>query len=302
MPIVQPGQVPTYAPSPAVDLSGYDDSNRTRFLFNGSQFVKARLALSRPSFGYVGYMDTDFEDVISHKSYLTVGGKYALIDGDRATPVATGVPTSGGFVLIGFPVAISTTQVVLWSTSHLDYYSLFKVKYTYDDPDTVATPFYFEATVTDSVEEFDFIENKYKYTVTLDGAYTAKYFKIYIGATTTLSSSYTTGSTVSVVSTTGFPTSIIIGGRISIGIDSFVYTGVGGTSFTGVSGLSAHSDGERVVFTPNFAQYITEVEIGESYDPILEFWNTSGEQATPQSLSDDLYYDIVYDKSTELCS
>jgi len=302
MPIVQPGQVPTYEPSPAVSLSGYDDSDRTRLLFNGSQFVKARLALSRPSFGYVGYFNSALGDVISHKNYKTLAGKYALVDGDRGAPVATGVPTYGDFILVGFSVQVSTSEVVLWSTAHLDYYDLLKVKYTYDNPDVVTTPFYFDATVSSVVETFDFDENKYKYTITLDGSYTAKYYKVYLGASTTLSSGYTEGGgTLSVLSTSGFPEVILSGDDMeSSDGDGFVYTGKTGSTFTGVSGLEDLAISSTVLFRPGFAEYITEVEIGSSYEPLLEFWNTSGTYMTPQVLSDDFYYDIVYDKSTEL--
>lgn len=303
MPIVQPGQVPTYTPSPAVSLTGYDDSDRTRFLFNGNQFVKARLALTRPEFGYVGYYDTSLDETIAYKNYKTTDGKYVIVDGDVQEAQATGVPTSSlsHFLLVGFPVQVSTTTVVVWSTAHFDYYELFAVRYTYDDPDVVASPFYFDAGVSSVVEEYDFTESKYKYTITLDNTYTAKYFMIHASKLTTLSSDVTAGDgTVNVVSTTGFPSSMS-DAYVSIAGDTFTYTGTGGTSFTGCAGVSSdHTTGDNVVFRPVFAHEVTEVEIGSSYVPLLEFWNTDGSQATSRTLDDDFYYDIVYDKSTDV--
>jgi hypothetical protein len=302
MSIVQPGQVPTYTPSPPVTLTGYSDSDRTRFLFNGNQFVKARLDLTRPSFGYVGYYDTELDETIEYKNYKTTAGKYVLVDGDRQEAQATGAPQSykSHFIIIGFPVQVSTTSVVIWSTSRFDYYSFFSVQYTYDNPDVVSSPFYFDAGVSSVVEAFDFTENKYKYTITLDGSYTARYFKIDASKLTTLASDVSAGATsITVASTTGFPDSIS-DQYVSVEGDVFLYTSKTGTVFNGVSGVDSHSTGDNVLFRPIFAHLVTEVEIGTSYTPLLEFWNTNGSQATSRVLDDDFYYDIIYDKSQDI--
>lgn len=138
MTIVQPGRVPTYTPDPAVTLSSYSDADRTRFLFNGSQFIKARLAVSRASYAYVGTAPSG----TTYTEYKNSSGEYVLVDGNVYVPVATGAPTSANaqVVVVGFPITVTTSEVVFWSTSFLDYYTSFIVEYSYDGSYYFAVP------------------------------------------------------------------------------------------------------------------------------------------------------------------
>lgn len=322
MTVIQPGKVPTYSPSPAVTMTGYDDSDRTRFLFNGSQFVKAKLVIARPSFAYVGYVNYLFEDTIAYKSYLDINGKQALVNGERYVPQATGVPASGygSFVLVGFPVQVTTSSIVLWSTSHLSFYGNLKVYYTYDNPDDVETPFYFEATVSSVSESYDSLEARYagesppsglyKYTIALDSSYTARYFKISANQFCTAQSAINYGDTsITVDSTSVFPSTWLSGEGLCF-YDKYIlkhnvtYTGKSGSSFTGVAGIPALGAGDPcavagtyVILNPSFAEYLTEVELVSTYEPVLEIWNTNGTQASSQDLDYDNYYDITYDNA-----
>jgi hypothetical protein len=186
MTVVQPGIVPTYTPNPAVTLTGYSDTDRTRFLYNGSQFVKAKLAITRPSFAYVGSKSGEVS-TFSYKDYKTVDGKYALVNEERYIPVATGTPASGNFVIVGFPAQILASSIVLWSTSNISSYGNIMIYYTYDNPDEVVSPYYFSVASTE-IETYDFTEKRtptesppsglYKYTITFTSSITARYFGV----------------------------------------------------------------------------------------------------------------------------
>lgn len=318
MTIVQPGKVPTYSPSPEVSLSGYTDSDRTRFLFNTSQFVKARLAVTRPSFGYVRLVGNGATSSTWYINYKTLDGKYALVNGEKYVPVATGAPSTSypHSVVIGFPTQVTTSSIVLWSTSHLDCYPYFRVYYTYDSP--TGSPYYFEATVSSITETYDADIQRYegevppsglyKYTITLGETYSARYFKIEPTRTATVTTQVEYGqNTINVDSTAGFPSywAVTTDGFYTHNYNrTTIYTGKTSTAFTGVSipatylGAPAYlSAGSVVFYAYKFAHLLTEVDVIETASPILELWNTNGTPASPQELDDDYYYDIAYDNS-----
>lgn len=318
MTIVQPGQVPTYSPSPAITLSSYDDSDRTRFLFNGSQFIKARLVSSRPSFAYVGV----YPEVTSHTEYKTSDGKFVLVDGVKYVPVASGAPTyfTSQAVVVGFPVSVTTSEVVFWGTSFLDYYSSFKVEYSYDGS------FYFDISGVSTVWEWDTTARlyegeepptgQYKYTITLGSSYTAKYFRLSSYHTAVLDATFADGATtMTVESTSNFPDSWAssVGIRFTGLKDGggtvaryITYTSKTDTTFVGVALSSAIGDdvvvdsSSVVEMIPGFALDVTEIDVLGTYDPIMEVWDTDGTQASSQSLSNTYYYDLCFDTHSDV--
>lgn len=318
MTIVQPGQVPTYTPSPAITLSNYSDSDRTRFLFNGSQFVKARLVSSRASYAYVGTSPSG----TTYTNYKTSDGKYALVNGDNYVPVATGAPTDAGAqaVLIGFPVVVTTSEIVFWSTTMIDYYSSIKVEYSYDgsyyfDVTSESTSWAWDSTAR-WYEGEDPPTGQYKFTISLGASYSAKFFRISCYQTSLLDATYNDlAETITVVSTAGFPdswsesTGMVIQGDTDIGGWAYKYvqyTGKTGTTFTGVSISSAIGANietgadSKVMMIPGFAADITEIDVLGTYSSVLEFWDTDGSQASSQTLDDDYYYDICFDTDSDV--
>ena len=74
MSVVHPGKVQTNNPS--VTLSNYSDADRTRFLYNGTQFIKAKLVVPRASYAYVGYIYGDGEAQSTlYTDYKDVSGR-----------------------------------------------------------------------------------------------------------------------------------------------------------------------------------------------------------------------------------
>jgi len=318
MAIVQPGKVPTYTPDPAVSLSGYDDSDRTRLIFNGSQFVKASLIRSVPTYVYVGIAPLGTH----YQSYKTSDGKYALANGERYIPVATGVPPSGyaSSLLVNYPVTVSTDEIVLWGTAMIPYYDNLKVEYSYDGS------FFFDIGGSSVTWSFEDQEEQtpgeispsglYKFVISLGASYSARYFRVSAYQNPLLSAPLTQGNTtIAVTSTTGFPDewltfdgAYVLGNTDSYGIRGtyITYTGKTGTSFTGVSYQTAlpadllEDSSGKVLFKPSFADDLTEVEVLASTSALLEFWNSDGTSASSQTLADDSYYDIVYDKAEDV--
>lgn len=310
---IQPGKVPTYQPSPAVSLSGYDDSDRTRFIFNGSQFVKAALEVSEPSFAYVTSASTN---------YKTVDGKYALVNGERYIPVAYGTPGTGTWtdVRVGFPITVSTSSITIWSTSYLSYYDSMAVSYSYDGS------FYFDISGSSVSWSFESSEEQYpgesppsglyKYVIDLGASYSARYFKIHATHQTTYTSQVSSSdTTIYLSSTDGFPDQWLsfsselfisgdeVGGSTTIQ-RNITYTGKTATSLTGVSfessfsgSLEVNSNG-IVRFKPSFAEDFTEIEF-LTYTPTFEFWDTDGSIASSSTLPYDKYYDVAYDKDED---
>ncbi|KKK88500.1 hypothetical protein LCGC14_2742560, partial [marine sediment metagenome] len=178
---VQPGKVATYDPS--VTLTNYSDSGRTRFLHNGTQFVKAKLISSRATFAHVGYVSGG-NDVTGYTNYVDSNGDYVLVDGSKYIPEATGGPSPGfgNYIIVSYPLQVSTSEIIFWTISQLSFYSDFVVKYSYDGTT------YFSATVSTVVETYDNDiarrvgdvppSGEYVYTLTLGSTYTARYFKV----------------------------------------------------------------------------------------------------------------------------
>lgn len=320
MAIVQPGKVPTYTPGPAVSLSEYDDSDRTRLIFNGSQFVKASLVISTPTYVYLGPAPTG----TAYTKYKTSSGKYALANGERYVPVATGAPPAGAaeMVVVAYPVTVSTSEVVLWGTEMLSYYDSLYVEYSYDGS------FYFTITGSSVSWSFESDEEQYegesppsglyKYSIDLGATYSAKYFRISAYYDPLLSASLSQGSTtINVSSTAGFPdewlsfdNGLYVGGEIDGGGGAvewipITYTGKTSTSFTGVSyespmsGDYLENSSGKVYFLPSYAENLTEVEPLGSFEALLEFWDTDGTKASSETLAYDKYYDIVYDNNED---
>ncbi len=318
MTIVQPGQVPTYTPDPAVTLSSYSDADRTRFLFNGSQFIKARLAVSRASYAYVGTAPSG----TTYTEYKNSSGDYVLVDGNVYVPVATGAPTAvnAQTVVVGFPITVTTSEIVFWGTSFLDYYTSFIVEYSYDGSysftvPTVTTTWAWDA-AAQIVEDEEPATGQYKYTLSLDASYSAKFFRVSSYHTTLLDATFTSGATtISVDSTTGFPdswassTGVNLQGTDGAGhtVDTAItYTGKTADSFTGVSLLTAFAydvivdSTSKVVMAPGFAADMTEIDILGTYSPILEVWDTDGSQASSQALTNNFNYDICFDTDSDV--
>lgn len=316
---VQPGKVPTYTPDPAVSLTNYSDTDRTRLLHVGSQFVKARLVASRASYayvGYYGYSPTSLQGTqyINYTNYKTISGDYALIDGSTESPQATGAPLSGKgeVVVVGYPVQVSTDTVTLYSPSFFDFYELFKVQYSHNGSD------YFDAT-TDSVD-YEFTGGVYVFSVNLTSTITGRYFKISAYATTTTTATFTDDpSSFTVADTSDFPSSwnslgdIYVYGKFdahplgtSHYLSDFTYTGSTGTSFTGVTlGEANPGDdveiGARIYTVFSFGDIITEIDVVGITEPVLQFWDKgSGSQGTSKDLEYDFYYDIIYDKDEDV--
>ena len=318
MTIVQPGQVPTYSPDPAVTLVNYSDLDRTRFLFNGSQFIKARLASSRASHAYVGVSPSG----TTYTEYKTGDGKYALVNGVNYVPVATGSPTeaSAQAVVVGFPVLVTTTSIVFWGTSLLDYYDSFKIEYSYDGSSFfniagVTSDWAWDATAR-LYEGEEPPTGQYKYTVSLGSSYTAKYFRLSTYHTAALGSTFAdAATTMTVDSTTNFPSSWAEsigmtftglkngGGNVT---RSITYTGKTSNTFTGVVVSSGIGDSvvvdssSKVVMVPGFAADVTEIDVLGTYEPIMEVWDTDGSQASSQTLSNTYNYDLCFDSYSDV--
>lgn len=318
MTIVQPGQVPTYTPDPAISLTGYSDSDRTRFLFNGSQFIKARLVSSRASYAYVGASPSG----TTYTQYKTSDGKYALVNGDNYIPVATGAPVDANAqtVVVGFPVSVTSTEIVFWSTSMIDYYDSIKVEYSYDGSyyfniSGVSTSWAWDSTARLYAGE-DPPTGQYKFTISLGASYTARYFRISTYHTAILASTFADGATTMTVdSTSGFPESwsessgIVFQGELDgpgTAWEYMMYTGKTASTFTGVSFSGLIGDdvivdsSSKVTMVPGFAADITEIDVLGTYEPILEVWDTDGSQASSQTLENDYYYDICFDTYSDV--
>lgn len=310
---VQPGQVPTYDPS--VTLTNYSDSNRTRFLYNGNQFVKARLVSSRASYAYVGSISSSLYSTwtTSYTNYKNMSGDYVLVDGEMYTPQATGAPPAGNahYVIIHFPIQVATSEIILWSLSHLDFYGSFSVSYSYDGS------YYFDISGVSTQESYDDTVQRvegespptgeYKYTISLGSTYTARYFRIsvYQHTTTTAEIDMASDTTIQVSSTTGFPSSWLTSTNspLCVGIYGFTYTAKTSTTFTGVTfsaAAGAIALSSHVWSRFSFAEYLTEVDVVGVEEPILEIWDSDGSQASSQDMDYDYYYDIVYDRDKDV--
>jgi len=226
----------------------------------------------------------------------------------------------GHYIVVGFPVSVSTNEVKFWSTTRLSFYDSLAVSYSYD------ASFYFDATVSSVVEYFDnTIQTRegespaigeYRYTITLSSSYTARYFKIHAHhSTLTTTSTSDGGVDLTVASTTGFPdlwtdftgTPLRVYGTTDTGHRSFgfIYTSKTATKFENITtdavdwgaGGESLNIGSVVYCRFSFAEYVTEVEIVDNPTPMLEVWDTDGSQAASQDLDRTYYYDITYDSS-----
>jgi len=320
---VQPGIMPTYTPDPSVSLSGYDDSDRTRFLHTGSQFVKARLIASRASYAYCGYhLSTTSTEYITYTDYVDSNGNYVLVDGSTYIPEATGAPAANQdhIIEVGYPIQVSTSTIYIYSPVFFDFYEYFKVRYSHNGSD------YFDTTVSSvswvfddtlKIRETEVIPTgQYKYSINLSSSVTARYFRIDAYSSAISSDSLGAGATsITSVDTTDFPSTwTSMGDFYFYGtyaspppagpnfLSSFTYTGKTDTSFTGVtfeSGApgSTVNAGGTVSTLFSFAGDVTEIDVVGISDPVLEFWDVgTGVAAASKSLEKDYYYDIVYDK------
>ena len=97
MAIVHPGKVQINDPS--VTLTGYSDTDRTRFLYTGAQFVKATLINPKATFAYVYSLSTGGP----WEEYKDLNGLYALVNSEKYIPIATGAPdpTKANEVIVG---------------------------------------------------------------------------------------------------------------------------------------------------------------------------------------------------------
>ena len=310
---VQPGKVPTYTPSPNVQLEDYEDSDRTRFVFNGSQYVKASLVSSKPSFAYVGYNNSS-SYVMFYTEYKDSSGKYALVNGEYYIPEATGLPSSSysNVILVGFPTQISTSEITLWGISMLGFYENLTVSYSYDGD------FFFDIAGSSVVFGYDADKQRrvdespptglYYFTITLGATYTARYFRVQAYKKTLLTQTVPIGGAASLLvnSTAGFPTTCLSGGAVfveSVSGDNYyiTYTGKTATSFTGVSYVTSPlyestASVHGVIFKGDFAHFLTETVVVGSAEPTLEFWDTDGSKATTKVLDKIDYYDIAHDR------
>ena len=311
----QPGKLPTYTPDPNVNLSNYDDSDRTRFLHVGSQFVKARLEASRAYYAYVGIRSgtSSTHESFPYTEYKNLDGEYALIDGDTDFPQATGAPTSGNghVILVGYPTQVTTSVIYLYSPTFLDFYELFNVSYSHNEID------YFDADV--SSVTYIFSGGVYKFSINLTSSITGRHFKIDAHHTTTTSATYTSSSTsLSVNSASEFPSEwlsmndIYIYGELEsagpLGQTEhnayMTYTGKTGSSFTGVTFSEAPvgtvKSGALITTLFSFGDKISEIDIVGITEPVLQFWSKgTGTQGTSKTLQHDFYYDVIYDKDSD---
>jgi hypothetical protein len=130
-----------------------------------------------------------------------------------------------------------------------------------------------------------------------------------------------TDVSISVSDTSEFPSEWLTYGSVSLasysvdfgfgstpiqGVFDLSYTGKGSTSFTGVTfDLSLDSSyivhaGALVCFYPDFANSVTEIQVSNLADSLLEFWDTDGSQASSETLEKSNYYDICYDSASSV--
>lgn len=301
----QPGTVASF--DPVVTLSGFSAGSRDRFMFNENQLVLAKLQQPSPIFATARSRSTD-GTYTDFDNYRNLEGKFAYIDGSFQALNTTGVPTSDVHQIeIGFDQQITTDTIVFWSTSFVDTDLIF-VEYSFDNNT------WFDAGTFSWVQEFDDTiaqfpgddppTGEFKYTGTRSsGDLTARYWRIRGDA----EASYVSDSgsnpnkTVTVDSTDFFDTS---GTVYAVGSGSDVtitYTGTTSTTFTGADvqpdSLAA---GYTIFSLYAFGNGVTEVQILQTLNPILEHWNSDGSQAVTNAVEGSQYYDMAYDKNDDV--
>jgi hypothetical protein len=252
MSIIHPGKLAIQ--DPTVTLSNYDDGDRTRFLYNGNQFIKAKLSTSRPSYAYVGSITNAGLEYIGYTEYKDTNGNYVLVNDEKYIPEATGAPTatSANIIIVGFSSQISTSEVYFWTTSYIET-DYIHAQYSYDgstyfDISGESFSWRFDADIQQRPGESPPV-GEYEYTISLGASYTFRYLKLTTRVSTSTTSSTSSGATiVNVLDTGDFQDSSVdykqyLYGEFNfsgpVGAAKFkvpfIYTGKTSTTFTGMS-------------------------------------------------------------------
>lgn len=301
----QPGTVSSFTPS--VALSGFSSGSRDRFMFNEDQLVLAKLQQPRPVFAHARSRATTGA-YTDFTQYRNVSGEYTYIDGSFQALNTSGVPTSDVHqIVIGFDQQVPTSTIRFWSKGFVDT-TLLAVEYSFDNIT------WFSAGTTTWVQFFDdTIEvfpgdipptGEFRYTGTFASTITARYWKIRgdIQTTFTSKSGTSPSETITVASTTGFPSSgSAYATKTSSSDIAITYTGKSPTTLTGSTVSPDTLSSGYVIFTLYaFGNNVTEVQIILSSDPVLQHWNSDGTQAVSVQVEGQDYYDIAYDRNDDV--
>lgn len=293
----QPGTVISFNPS--LSLSGFSAVSRDRFMFNENQLVLAKI--QQPEAITASATNVSNIYTFTHfNEYRNLDGDLAYIDNLFYNLSSPGVPTlSVHRITIGFDLQVLTNTFKIWSVGFIDTTLLF-AEYSFDNVT------WFPVGNITWVQQFvDTIElfpgespptGEFVYTGTLATPVTARYWRLRSDAQTNWVSGVS--STITVVSTTSFPTSgsllLIRAGAI---VGTGVYTGKTATTFTGYSGNTPIAGDMFVNVSNPFGNGVTEVHIVQSLSPILQHWNSDGSQAVTNAIEGSNYLDLAYDKN-----
>jgi hypothetical protein len=301
----QPGTVSSFNPS--VSLTGFSAGARDRLMFNEDQLVLAKLQQPRPVFAHARSRAAN-GTYTEFNSYTNLSGEFVYIDGSFQALSTSGVPTSDVHqIVIGFDQQVLTSTIKFWSRGFVDT-SLLAVEYSFDNitwfaAGTVTWVQFFD----DTIEVFPGDSpptGEFRYTGTLASAITARYWKIRGDIQTTYTSKTGTSpsETITVASTTGFPSSgSAYATKTSSSDIAITYTGKSATTLTGSTVSPDTLSSGYVIFTLYaFGNNVTEVQIIPSSAPILQHWNSDGTQAVTVGVEGEDYYDIAYDKNDDV--
>lgn len=301
----QPGKVTTFDPS--VSLENFSANSRDRFMFNENQLVLAKLQQPRSVLATAKSRSQD-GTFTNFDNYKNLDGEYAYIDGSFQALDTTGVPTSDVHrVVIGFDRQVTTSGISFWSTSFVETDNVF-VEYSFDnntwfDAGSITWTQTFDDTIKIHPDD-DPPTGEYRYDAAFStGDITARYWRIRGDAQQDFISisGNNPSKTITVDSTDHFPDSGTLyatGGGSDVTI---TYTGKTSTTFTGVTETPEALAAGYVIFSLYaFGNGVTEVQILDSTDPILEHWNSDGTKAVSNLVEGSNYYDICYDKADDV--
>ncbi len=310
----QPGTVVAFDPS--VTLSSFSAASRDRFMFNENQLVLAKLV--RPLASYAAAYGSSFSYNTTtgaftrpslFENYRNSDGGFVFADDLFFLSDATGVPTVGVVgIVLGYDFQVSSSSIKFWSTTSIDTGNL-SVDYSFDGITwtTVGTVTW-GTTFDDTIELFEGQfppQGQYVYTGTFTSV-AGRYWRLKSQGITTLTVGYTSGATITVASTTGYPSS---GSLLMVGATgtqtTAAYTGKTTTTFTGVSGGAASPAGSPIVGTgatlvDALLSNVTEVRVLQTTEPILDHWNSDGSQAVSVIVEGSQFYDICYDANDDV--
>ena len=301
----QPGTVTSFNPS--VSLSGFSANTRDHLIFNENQLVLAKVQQTQPVFAYAYSRGTG--GITTFDAYKNTVGKYVYIDGSYQALTTGGVPTGDVHrIVVGFDQQVTTDRVIFWSTSYVDT-SFITMQYSFDNETwfevgTITWAYVFDDTIARTPADEGAPLGEFRYTGTFSSSRTARYWRFKSDIETTWVSG--TSTTLTVVSTTGFPS---ISSRVYLfsAADAykayFGYTGKTSITFTGrnPATYTSFSPGDKIVDLAHpFGNGVTEIQILPITAPILQHWNSDGSTAVGVELEGENYYHLTYDKTDDV--